>query len=329
MTIRIEAAAYRLGTGEAAVEDWCRAQSMPPGHAAALADNGARRYRYAQGERLEALAGTAIEQLLHETAVPPSAIDALIVYNTSQCSVLPMPHTLAGRLRSRLSLSRATAFSIAQQQCVSPVHALRVLDALFTRHPAWRHAIVAGADKILREDLRAIGTSGIHSDAGGAMLIGRAGDEKVHGGIHWGIHSGIHGGIHGAVRGLYTYNDPKAVMGFLPDGRYEPNNNYLWSLISGLRRIAKLAGVPLAEIASVIPHNVNRPAWLQALDALRIPRERLFAANFATKGHAFGSDIAMNIADSGVLARAGSHLVLVSGIGGCIGGFILTAGAQA
>jgi 3-oxoacyl-[acyl-carrier-protein] synthase-3 len=253
------------------------------------------------------MAGTAIEQLLGEAAVSPPEIDVLIVYNTSQCNVLPMPHTLAGRLRARLSLSRATAFSIAQQQCVSPVHGLRVVDSLFARHPEWRYAIVAGADKILREDLRAIGTSGIHSDAGAAMLISRGGES--------------------AISGLYTYNDPSSFMGFLADGSYEPNNKYLWALVSGLRKIARLAGIQLHEIASIIPHNVNRPAWLRALDTLRIPRERLFSANFASKGHAFGSDIAMNLADCGALSQAGSHLVLVSGIGGCIGGFILRTGA--
>jgi hypothetical protein len=69
---------------------------------------------------------------------------------------------------------------------------------------------------------------------------------------------------------------------------------------------------------------VNLPAWHEALDALRIPRERLFDRNFARVGHAFGSDAAINLADSGALSRPGHHLVLASGIGGTFGGFAVT-----
>jgi 3-oxoacyl-[acyl-carrier-protein] synthase-3 len=126
------------------------------------------------------------------------------------------------------------------------------------------------------------------------------------------------------LRGLHTYNHSRPTQGILPDGRYEADPNYLWGLVSLVRNVSRAAGLKPSEFTSVLPHNVNLPAWHETLDALRIPRERLFDRNFARVGHAFGSDAAINLADSQALSRPGHHLVLASGIGGTFGGFAVT-----
>jgi len=272
-----------------------------------LESNGCSTYHYTVNENVLDLGTEAITKTLEATNVSAAEVDVVILFQTSPCNAFPMPNTLVGSLKQRASLSRAWALSITQQQCVSPIHALRVLNSLFDKHPKWKYALLVGIDTILQENLRAIGNSGIHSDAASAMLIGREGSGS-------------------RVVTLDTYNDPRASVGINADGTYGENTNYLWSLISLIRKLFKRSGVDANQCISILPHNVNRPAWGQALDAMRLPQSVLFDQNFSKIGHAFGSDAAINIKDSSALVNPGNHLVFASGIGGCFGGFILQTG---
>ncbi len=297
---------YALPSHKGDAMSWARAAGLPA-HGAALQAAGSDVYHYVLDESIVGLGEAAISRLIAESGVAPHAIDALCVFHTSPCATLPAPFGVAHNLRDACGLSSAWSFSIGQQQCVSPVHALRVLDALFSRNSDWRYAVLVGMDVIMRESLRAIGISGLHSDAASAMLIGRPGTGS-------------------RIAALHTYNDPTATLGISDDGRYEANGNYLWSVVSTARRVLRSGGVTPDAISSVLPHNVNRPAWTEALNTLRIPEARLFASNFARIGHAFGSDAAINIADSRALGRPGHHLVFASGIGGTFGGFLVSTG---
>ena len=304
--IALHHAGYALPATRASVASWCETNRQSAEIQEALRANGADNYHRADSESLLELGSAAIETTLEQAAVEPDQIDALLIYQTSPCSVWPMPYSLLGSLRKAAGLRSALAFSVSQQQCVSPIHGLRVVQAMFRTHPDWQRALIVGIDAILREDLRPIGTSGFHSDAASALLVTRDGRSRV--------------------EGIETYNDPKAVRGILEDGQYEINDNYLWSLISVLRRVMKAARISADQLTSILPHNVNLPAWWQAMDALRIPRDRLFTGNFPRIGHAFGSDVAINLADSGALGAEGNHLVFASGIGGCFGGFLVQTG---
>ncbi|MDO5691107.1 MAG: 3-oxoacyl-[acyl-carrier-protein] synthase III C-terminal domain-containing protein [Pseudomonadota bacterium] len=309
-SVGIAHAAYVLPQHGVTLEQWCDEQYRS-GDAAVLRSNGVDTVYRVRGDAKQIDLGlAAVRKLLHECPrLRADEVDALVVCHTSPCNALPMPYTLTGELRQRLGFTRALTFSIAQQQCVSPIHALRVLRALFAKQTGWQNALIVCVDTILREDLRAIGTAGMHSDGASVMWVCRDAPTQL--------------------LGLQTYNDPVAVHGILPDGRYESNNNYLWSLVSVIRRVIKDAGLTPSDLHTVLPHNVNLPAWYQAMDALRLPKERLFTRNFSRIGHVFGSDAAVNLADSAALKTPGHHLVFASGIGGCFGGFILSTQASA
>ncbi|WP_224360670.1 3-oxoacyl-[acyl-carrier-protein] synthase III C-terminal domain-containing protein [Hyalangium versicolor] len=299
----IASTAYVLAKTSCTVSEWCTAQALAEDRLQALSRNGAARFHRAQEEGLIALGSEAISKVLETGAVAADELDALVICHTSPLSALPMPYTLAGALRRACGLAHAYALGITQQQCVSSLHALRVLDALFTRHRAWRSAVIVTLDTIIRENYRLIGDSGVHSDAASAVLLQRNAPGRVH--------------------GLQTYNDPRAVQGVMPDTLYGTSPHYVWTLVSVIRRVLRAAGIAPGDLSTILPHNVNLQAWHQVLASLAIPEERLFHDNFARVGHAFGSDVAINIADSGALSSPGYHLVFSSGIGGCFGGFIL------
>jgi 3-oxoacyl-[acyl-carrier-protein] synthase-3 len=311
----LRATAYELGSTRFDLSRWCRDHGLPPATLAALRENGARQCHVA-GASLVDMGGAAIARALDGAGLDPAEVDALVVYNTSPCNTLPMPLTLAGALRQRAGLRNSHAFAINLQMCASPVHAMRVLAALFERHPRWRHAVLAGADKILLPHLRTMEQFGVHSDGAGALVLGP--------------------GCGNRLAGIETYNEPEGMHRTAPDPvaagaaneRYRGSDNYLWSLVSVARRILRSAGIGPEQVTSVLPHNVNLQAWRQALAALRIARERLFDRNFGEVGHLFGSDIAVNLTDSNALHTPGNHLVVTSGVGGCFAGFVLKTGTD-
>jgi 3-oxoacyl-[acyl-carrier-protein] synthase III len=301
--IGIRDAAYALGPQVETVDAWCAAQGRS-GSAAVLRRHGVEQVHRASPLAQRELASAALQQLFERTGLAAHEVDVLVTCHTSALNTLPAPLCFAGELRRAAGLRRAVAFAVGQQQCVSAVHALRLVEWLFGRHRAWRHAVVLCADTVLVEAFRPLGEAGMHSDGASALLLQRDAGSRL--------------------RGLCTYNHPRPTRGILADGRYETDPHYLWALVSVVRQVARSAGLRLQDFANVLPHNVNLPAWRQALDALRIPRERLFERNFTRVGHTFGSDAAINLADSGALRQPGHHLVVASGIGGTFGGFALT-----
>jgi 3-oxoacyl-[acyl-carrier-protein] synthase-3 len=302
--IGIRDIAYTLGPVADTVAGWCSNQGRPAGEADALERNGAHHFHRAEAQSQCELATRATRELLARSNISPEQVDVLVMCHTSPSNTLPAPLSAVGEVRRSAGLRKALTFSVGQQQCVSPVHALRMLELLFARRREWEVGVLLCADTLPVESLRPIGNAGIQSDGASAMLLRRGAGSRL--------------------RGLHTYNHPRPMQGILPDGRYEADPNYLWGLVSLVRSVSRAAGLKPNEFTSVLPHNVNLPAWHEALDALRIPRERLFDRNFARVGHAFGSDAAINLADSGALSRPGHHLVLASGIGGTFGGFAIT-----
>jgi 3-oxoacyl-[acyl-carrier-protein] synthase III len=310
--IRLAATGYALASQRSTVQRWCEGQGWAETRTAALLASGAAHYHHAgAGETLTDIAQAGLRALLERADIAPAAIDLLVVYHTSACNTLPAPFTLAGELRRRAGLRNAQHFSVFQQHCVSWVHGLSTLQALFARRPALRHAILLGADSIMNERLRAIGTNGIQTDGSSAMLITRDRGAPV---LGWATTNDARGGIG---------------TGILDDGTYANDDTYLWSLVSTMRRIMKAAGTRPADVTRVLPHNVNLPAWQTATAAIGLPAERLFTGNFARIGHAFGSDATINVQDSSALQEHGRALLVSAGLGGCFGGCIIQTGGDA
>jgi 3-oxoacyl-[acyl-carrier-protein] synthase-3 len=310
--IRIAATGYALASQASTVQRWCDGQGWAEARTAALRASGAAHYHHADaGETLTDIALAGLHALLDRAQIAPAAIDLLIVTHTSACNTLPAPFTLAGELRRRAGLRNAQHFSVFQQHCVSWVHGLSVMQALFARRPSLQYAVLLAADSIMNESLRAIGTNGIQTDASSAMLITR--DRGA------------------PVLGWATYNDARGGIGtgILDDGSYANDDTYLWSLVSTMRRVMKAAGTRPADVTRVLPHNVNLPAWQTAMTAAGIPAERLFTGNFARVGHAFGSDATINVQDSAALHEPGRALLISAGLGGCVGGCVIQTGEAA
>ncbi|PMS16819.1 3-oxoacyl-ACP synthase [Trinickia dabaoshanensis] len=285
---------------------WAARCGLPDARARALLDNGVAQFHDAAGASPVALAVHAVSSLLHETDTAPETVDALVYTHTIQTSVLAPPANTAQEIQLCTGLSRALAFSIMQQHCVSPMAAIRALLALAVRHSSLRRAIVVCADVIGSEcdRLRAIQDLALHSDGACALLLERDGERDV-------------------IAGLYLYTDGRSFRGTDDDLQPVPDDRYYWSAFSTMRAAIRQAGITSRDITHVLPHHVNLPGWARLMTMLSVRQERLFTANFGRIGHVFGADPFIDFRTCRDRKPGGWSLLFSCGLAGCFGAMVI------
>ncbi|MGU7811622.1 3-oxoacyl-ACP synthase [Burkholderia sp. AW49-1] len=285
---------------------WAERCGLPSARARALHENGVTQFHDAAGVSPVTLAMDAVSLLLRDTATAPETIDALVYTHTIQTSIIAPPASTTQRIQSHMKLNRALAFSVTQQHCVSPMAAIRVLQALAKRQPTIQRAIIVCADVIGTEcdRLRAIQDLALHSDGACALLLERGGDRN-------------------AIAGLHLYTDGRFFHGTDDDLQPIPDDRYYWSAFTTMRAAIVQAGITTREIAHVFPHHANLPGWFRLMTMLAISRERLFTANFASVGHVFGADPFINFQMCPNREPDGWSLLFSCGLAGCFGAMVV------
>ncbi|SAL44608.1 3-oxoacyl-(ACP) synthase III [Caballeronia sordidicola] len=285
---------------------WVRRCGLPEARASALLRNGVQQFHDAAAASPVTLACAAVSALLEDTGTTPASIDALIYTHTIQSSVMAPPAGTAAFIQSRMGLERALAFSVMQQNCVSPMAAIRVLRVLTLAGRPIQRAIVVCADVMGSgcDHLRAIEDLALHSDGACAILLERGTDRNC-------------------IVGLHLYTDGRYFRGTDNDLRPVPDDRYYWSAFTTMRAALEQAGVTGNELVHILPHHVNLPGWRRLTAMLSVPRERLYTANIGRLGHVFGADPFINF-HSAPRGQPGScSLLFSSGLAGCFGAMVI------
>ncbi|CAB3786432.1 ketoacyl-ACP synthase III family protein [Paraburkholderia fynbosensis] len=285
---------------------WARRCGFPQARASALLRNGVQQFHDAAAGSPVTFACEAVSTLLDDTGTTPASIDALIYTHTIQSSVLAPPAGTAAFIQSRMGLDRALAFSLMQQNCVSPVAAIRLLRVLTVAGRPIQRAIVVCADVMGSgcDHLRAIQDLALHSDGACAILLERDTDRN-------------------RIMGLHLYTDNRYFRGTDDDLQPVPDDRYYWSAFTTMRAALRQAGITGNELVHVLPHHVNLPGWQRLMAMLSVPQERLFTANFGRLGHVFGADPFINF-HTAPRAQPDSHsLLFSSGLAGCFGAMVI------
>ncbi|QNB16124.1 3-oxoacyl-ACP synthase [Paraburkholderia tropica] len=298
--------AFSLPVRKVDAHTWVRRCRLPEARANALLRNGVQQFHDAAAASPVTFACEAVSALLEDTCATPASIDALIYAHTIQSSVLAPPAGTAALIQSRMGLDRALACSVMQQNCVSPLVAIRVLHMLTVAGRPIQRAIVVCADVMGSgcDPLRAIHEFALHSDGACAVLLER-------------------GAARNCIVGLHFYTDARYFRGTDDDLQPVPDDRYYWSAFTTMRAALRQAGVAGSDLTHVLPHHVNLPGWRRLMAMLHVPQERLFTANFARFGHVFGADPFIDF-HSAPHAQPGSHsLLFSSGLAGCFGAMVI------
>ena len=285
---------------------WARRCGLSEARASALVQNGAQQFHDAAGKSPVVLAVRAVSALLETTRIAPSSVDALVYTHTIQTSVLAPPAGTAQQIQFRTGLTHALAFSVTQQNCVSPMAAMRVLSAFAAQHAGINRAILVCADVIGSgcDHLRAIHDLALHSDGACALLLERDGSRNL-------------------IAGLHLYTDRRLFRGTDDDMQAIPDERYYWSAFTTMRAALQQAGITAGELARVLPHHVNLPGWSRLMTMLGLPQERLFTPNFRRTGHVFGADPFINFHSSQQEHPGTWSLLFSSGLAGCFGAIVI------
>ena len=304
--LSLSGVAFSLPARTIDANTWARRCGFPEARANALLGNGAHQFHDAAAASPVAFACEAISVLLEHTGTSPASIDALIYTHTIQSSVLAPPAGTAAFIQSRMGLEHALAFSVMQQNCVSPMAAIRVLHVLTTAGRPIQRALVVCADVMGSgcDHLRPIQNLALHSDGACALLLER-------------------GASHNCIVGLHLYTDRRYFRGTDDDLQPVPDDRYYWSAFATMRAALRQAGVTGKELVHVLPHHVNLPGWQRLMAMLPVPPERLYTANFARTGHVFGADPFINFHTAPRTQPGSCSLLFSSGLAGCFGAMVI------
>lgn len=285
---------------------WARRCRYPEARANALLKNGVQQFHDAAASSPVTFACEAVAALLEDTGATPASIDALIYTHTVQSSVLAPPAGTAAFVQFRMGLNRALTFSVMQQNCVSPMVAIRLLHVLSSRGRPIQRAVVVCADVMGAgcDHLRAIQDLALHGDGACALLLERGVDRNC-------------------IVGQHLYTDARYFRGTDDDLQPVPDDHYYWSAFTTMRAALRQAGITANEVVQVLPHHVNLPGWQRLMTMLSVPQERLFSANFARVGHVFGADPFINFRAAPHGPPGSCSLLFSSGLAGCFGAMVI------
>ncbi|MFM0651947.1 3-oxoacyl-[acyl-carrier-protein] synthase III C-terminal domain-containing protein [Paraburkholderia sediminicola] len=285
---------------------WARRCGFPEARASALLRNGVQQFHDAAAGSPLTFACEAVSALLEDTGTTPASIDALVYTHTIQSSVMAPPAGTAAFIQSRMGLERALAFSVMQQNCVSPMAAIRLLRVLTVAGRAIQRAIVVCADVMGSgcDHLRPIQNLALHSDGACALLLERGADRNC-------------------IVGLHLYTDGRYFRGTDDDLQPVPDDRYYWSAFTTMRAALGQAGITGNQLVHVLPHHVNLPGWARLMAMLSAPQERLFTANFGRLGHVFGADPFINFHTAPRGQPGSFSLLFSSGLAGCFGAMVI------
>ena len=196
----------------------------------------------------------------------------------------------ATRLHAELGLCGATVLGVDQQGCTAMFGAIRVARGLLAAEPELRSVLCVCANRLPSAAPREIVYNAI-ADGAGAALVTRDPPAnrildcyQVTKGAYW--------------DGVRMRNE--LLAGYFPTSRAVINE--------ALRR----AGLRVGDLDWIVPHNVSLRSWEILLRLLNVPRNKLYSANIARRGHNIAADHMVNLKDmeEAGLLQAGQRLLL-------------------
>jgi len=224
----------------------------------------------------------------------------------------PPTWNLLEQVRSSLGLRNASALGVSHQNCVIGLYAFQVARYLLHNASPREKALIVIGEKVLGPSSYLIPDTTIMGEAAAAYLVGRSpeGDQII------GQSTRILGRFY---QGLGGSDDLKA----------EYKTIYLDTLTKVMRQALTDSRVATADLAAVLPHNVNRMSWKRVASELGVPADRIYLDNVAKLGHCYGADPIINLATARAAGRVGpGDLVLLAsaGLGASFGAAVVRLG---
>ncbi|MGH7815640.1 MAG: beta-ketoacyl-ACP synthase III [Candidatus Binataceae bacterium] len=274
-----------------------------------------RRHALCHGESLADLAAAASRIALDRAGIRPGALDAIVAGTVSSEYAFP---SFGCQIQERLGLSGIPAFDVAAA-CSGFVYALSVADA-FERAGDFKRVLVIGADALsTMADWSDRRTAVLFGDgAGAAVVVSEPGNRGVmqslmrSAGEHWKLLALRATGIRGAFDSEARRSADDAITMQGP----ELFKLAVKSMAEITRQVAERAGVTLADIDLVVPHQANLRIITAVAERLGLPESKVFT-NIAEYGNTSAASVPIALDEAIEQGRIrDGNLVMLNACGG-------------
>ncbi|MDI1463581.1 3-oxoacyl-[acyl-carrier-protein] synthase III C-terminal domain-containing protein [Catellatospora sp. KI3] len=216
----------------------------------------------AAAARLEPLRGREhlVRYVIYARAIPVGA---------------PFPHNPLHELCRRLGLDRALAFTVTQQACASGLQALDIAGRLLAADPdPDALALVVAGEKTFTRESRLLPETSLFGEGSAACLVASGGprDRLL--------------AFASSTRGEFDGEHAEVALDF--------QRQYPAILGQVILAAVERAGLPLDDVALLLPHNVNLISWQKVCRRIGLPTGRVVLDNIARYGHVFCADAFIN-----------------------------------
>jgi len=271
-----------------------------------------RRRIAAEGEKTSDLALKAAQAALRDADVAVDQLDLIVVATTTPDETFP---AVATTIQARLGMTRGAAFDV-QAVCSGFIYAIAVADSFIKAGQA-KTVLVIGAETMSRIlDWSDRSTCVLFGDGAGAIVLeagNGTGDAFDRGVLSTVIYSD--GRLHDL---LYVDGGPSSTRttGYLRMQGPEVFRHAVINTTAAIEAAAQGAGVPVADIAWIVPHQANQRILDATARRLGLPAERVIST-IAEHGNTSAASVPLALAvgvEDGRIKRG--DLVLLEAMGG-------------
>lgn len=213
--------------------------------------------------------------------------------------VVPYPVNPLHELCRLLGLDHAQAFAVSHHACASGLLAIDIAGRLLAADPEPDAlALVLAGEKAFTRDAQVVPETSVFGEGASACLVAATGprDRLL----------------------AYAANLRGEFDDELSPDPIRFQREYQESLADAVLAAVGEAGLKLAEIDLILPHNVNAMVWRRLCRRIGFPVERVLLDNIPVAGHVFCADAFLNhqtACERGLLRPGSRYLVGAAGAG--------------
>lgn len=225
-----------------------------------------------------------------------------VLYARGNGATVPYPLNPVHDVCAEFGLTNAAAFTVTNHACANGLLAIDLAGRmLLDDGDPDALALVITGEKTFTRDAELVPETSIFSEGAAACLVSAHGrsDRLL--------------AYASSMRGEFDTWRTDRVEAFT---RY--SQNYPDCLAEVLQAVVDQAGLELADIALILPHNVNTVSWKRLCKRIGYPAANVVLDNVASSGHSFASDPFINYrtaVDQGRLNPGDKYLMAAAGLG--------------
>jgi 3-oxoacyl-[acyl-carrier-protein] synthase III len=222
----------------------------------------------------------------------------------------PYPANPVREVARRLGLAHAVTFTVTHQACAAGLMAIDVAGRLLAADGVpGALALVLAGEKTWTRDAQLVPDTSMSGEGAGACLVAADGPRD-------------------RVLSYVTRSrgDFDGRLGEHPALQVRFQREYPELLAEVVLTAVEQAGLTLADIRLILPHNVNLVSWRQLSRRIGFPVDRVLLDNVPVTGHSFAADVFLNhrtAAERGLLEPGMPYLVGAAGIGATVSAMVL------